>query len=152
MKIKLITVFLFFTSLNILGQETPIKKVLYAGAKIKVPSNYKATSEYEIENDSFVASWLYLPKEMFPKNIQEQINKQIQNQTQIDSISAINFISGGGMFTGIKYIDKSNSKYKYKIIATGIANEQPLMLSMGFVNNPKSNDDFDELMLKFIKF
>jgi hypothetical protein len=105
MKLKLMIILLIFTSLCSFGQKKIVKKVSYAGTKIKVPENYKANSEYEIENDSFVASWIYLPEEMFPKNIQEQINKQIESQAQIDSVSTINFISNGGKFTGIKYID-----------------------------------------------
>jgi hypothetical protein len=151
MKIILITLLFVFTSTSSFGQEKIVKKVSYAGTKIKVPKNYKANSEYEIENDLFVVSWIYLPKEMFPKNIQEQINKQIENQTQIDSVSTINFISNGGKFTGIKYIDIKNKKKRYAIMASGIVNDQPLLLSMTFDIEPKTNKDLDELMLKFIK-
>jgi hypothetical protein len=146
-----ITLFAFiFICLNTYSQNTIIKKVIYANIEIEIPANYKANSEFKIENDKFSAQWLYLSKEMFEQQVQNQIIKQFEEQTQAKEISVMNFTSNGVMFKGKKYKLK-NTDLKFKVLASGIINNQPLVLNLSFKNEPKSNADLDQLMQNFIK-
>lgn len=124
--------------------------MIYANIEIEIPANYKANSEFEIENDKFSAQWLYLSKEMFEQQVQNQIIKQFEEQTQAKEISVMNFTSNGVMFKGKKYKLK-NTDLKFKVLASGIINNQPLVLNLSFKNEPKSNADLDQLMQNFIK-
>jgi hypothetical protein len=150
MKLKITLIAFIFICLNTYSQNTIIKKVNYANIEIEVPINYKANSEFEIENDNFSAQWLYLSKEMFEQQIQNQIIKQFEDQTQAKEISVISFKSNGVIFKGRKYKLK-DSDLKFKVLASGIINNQPLVLNLSFKNEPKSNADLDQLMQNFIK-
>ncbi len=151
MKLKITLIAFIFICLNSYSQNTINKKVIYANIEIEVPSNYIANSEYEIENDNFSAQWLYLSKEMFDQNVQNQIIKQFEDQTKAQEISEISFLSNGSIFKGKIYKIK-NTNLKYKVLASGIFNNQALVLNLSFKNEPKSNLDFDQLMQNFIKF
>ena len=150
MKLNITLIAFIFICLNTYSQNTIIKKVIYANIEIEIPANYKANSEFEIENDKFSAQWLYLSKEMFEQQVQNQIIKQFEEQTQAKEISVMNFTSNGVMFKGKKYKLK-NTDLKFKVLASGIINNQPLVLNLSFKNEPKSNADLDQLMQNFIK-
>ena len=150
MKLNITLIAFIFICLNTYSQNTIIKKVIYANIEIEIPANYKANSEFEIENDKFSAQWLYLSKEMFEQQVQNQIIKQFEKQTQAKEISVMNFTSNGVMFKGKKYKLK-NTDLKFKVLASGIINNQPLVLNLSFKNEPKSNADLDQLMQNFIK-
>jgi hypothetical protein len=150
MKLKITLIAFIIICLNTYSQNTIIKKVNYANIEIDVPLNYKANSEFEIENDNFSAQWLYLSKEMFEQQVQNQIIKQFEEQTQAKEISVINFTSNGVKFKGKIYKIK-NTDLKFKILSSGIINNQPLVLNLSFKNEPKSNADLDQLMRNFIK-
>ena len=150
MKFKITLITFIFICLNSYSQNTIIKKVNYADIEIEVPANYIANSEYEIENDNFSAQWLYLSKVMFDQNVQYQIIKQFEDQTKAKEISEISFLSNGSIFKGKIYKIK-NTNLKYKVLASGIVNNQPLVLNLSFKNEPKLNTDFDQLMQNFIK-
>jgi hypothetical protein len=151
MKIKTTLIALFFICSITYSQNSKVKKVNYASIEIDVPQNYNANSEYEIENDNFSAQWLYLSKEMFDQNIQNQIIKQFEDQTKAKEITEISFSSHGSIFNG-KIYKLNNTDLKYKVLASGIINNQPLVLNLSFKNEPKSNRDLDILMQNFIKF
>jgi hypothetical protein len=150
MKLNITLIAFIFICLNTYSQNTIIKKVIYANIEIEIPANYKANSEFKIENDKFSAQWLYLSKEMFEQQVQNQIIKQFEEQTQAKEISVMNFTSNGVMFKGKKYKLK-NTDLKFKVLASGIINNQPLVLNLSFKNEPKSNADLDQLMQNFIK-
>ena len=150
MKLNITLIAFIFICLNTYSQNTIIKKVIYANIEIEIPANYKANSEFEIENDKFSAQWLYLSKEMFEQQVQNQIIKQFEKQTQAKEISVMNFTSNGVMFKGKKYKLK-NTDLKFKVLDSGIINNQPLVLNLSFKNEPKSNADLDQLMQNFIK-
>lgn len=150
MKLKITLIAFIFICLNTYSQNNKIKKVIYANIEIEVPINYKANSEFEIENENFSAQWLYLSNEMFDQNVQTQIIKQFEDQTQAKEISIISFKSNGVLFKGKKYKLK-DSELKFKVLASGIINNQPLVLNLSFKNEPKSNADLDQLMQNFIK-
>jgi hypothetical protein len=150
MKFKITLITFIFICLNTYSQNTIIKKVNYANIEIEVPANYIANSEYEIENDNFSAQWLYLSKEMFDQNVHYQLIKQFEDQTNAKEISEISFLSNESIFKGKIYKIK-NTNLKYKVLASGIVNNQPLVLNLSFKNEPKSNTDFDQLMQNFIK-
>ncbi|MFM7017295.1 hypothetical protein [Flavobacterium sp.] len=151
MKLKITLIAFISICLNTYSQNTIIKKVNYANVEIEVPANYIANSEYEIENENFSAQWLYLSKEMFDQNVQYQLIKQFEVQTKAKEISEISFISNGSIFKG-KIYKIINSNLKYKVLASGMVNNQPLVLNLSFKNEPKSNTDLDQLMHNFIKF
>ncbi len=150
MKFKITLITFIFICLNTYSQNTIIKKVNYAHIEIEVPANYIANSEYEIENDNFSAQWLYLSKVMFDQNVQYQIIKQFEDQTKAKEISEISFLSNGSIFKGKIYKIK-NTNLIYKVLASGIVNNQPLVLNLSFKNEPNLNTDFDQLMQNFIK-
>lgn len=56
------------------------------------------------------------------------------------------------LFSGKKYLLKGDSKLKYKILAFGTIDEQPLILNLGFKENPMIDQEFDDLIKKFIQF
>ena len=147
MKVKLLLPIIFFGFLNSYAQ---IKTVNYAQTEIEVPKSYYAESEYEIKSDNFSAQWIYLSGEMFSKNMQLDILKQFEGQLKPDEVTEINFVSNGAKFTGKKLL-LSKADLKYRIIAYGIINKQPLVINLGFKNEPKQNSDFDDLIIKFIK-
>jgi hypothetical protein len=152
MKFKITLIAFIFIFIHTYSQNTNIKKVNYANIEIEVPVNYIANSEYEIENDNFSAQWLYLSIEMFDQNVQYQIIKQFEDQTKAKEISEISFLSNGSIFKGKIYKIKKNTNLKYKVLASGIVNNQALVLNLSFKNEPKSNNDLDQLMQNFIKF
>ena len=151
MKLKITLIALIFIYSITYSQNKTVNKVNYANIEIDVPQNYKANSEYEVENDNFSAQWLYLSKEMFDQNIQNQIIKQFEDQTKAKIISEISFSSNGSIFYG-KIYTIDNTNLKFKIVASGIINNQPLVLNLSFKSQPKSNKDLDLLMQNFIKF
>lgn len=151
MKLKITLIALIFIYSITYSQNKTVNKVNYANIEIDVPQNYKANSEYEVENDNFSAQWLYLSKEMFDQNIQNQIIKQFEDQTKAKIISEISFSSNGSIFNG-KIYTIDNTNLKFKIVASGIINNQPLVLNLSFKSQPKSNKDLDLLMQNFIKF
>jgi len=88
---------------------------------------------------------------MFSKNMQLDIIKQFEGQLNPSKVSEVNFISNGAKFTGKKFL-LEKAELKYRIIAYGIVNKQPLVLNLGFKTEPKQNSDFDDLIIKFIRF
>jgi hypothetical protein len=142
--VLLIIVFQFFNA-------CALKKLNYAKIKIEVPSNYKLSSEYQIENDNFSAQWTYLPGKSFSNNMQIEMNNQFESQFKLRYIEDINFISCGEKFIGKKYY-LENAPLKYRIYAYGIINKKLVILNLGFKNNPENDKYFDDLMRKFITF
>ncbi len=151
MKKYILLSFLIFTFFNLLGQNTEIKIVKYANTEIDVPPNYNAKDEYSIENNTFSAQWLYLTKDMVEQGVEKQILAQFEKQIKYSKASNIEFISNEGQFSGKKYQLKDDINFKYRILAFGLVNGHPLVLNLGFKDDPKSDEKFDELMKKFIQ-
>ena len=147
MKTRIILLFIVFHFFN----ACVLKKLNFAKIKIEVPSNYKMSSEYQIENDNFSAQWTYLPGKSFSNNMQIEMNNQFESQFKLRYIEDINFISCGEKFIGKKYY-LEDAPLKYRIFAYGKINKQPLILNLGFKNNPENDKDFDDLMRNFITF
>ncbi|MGN6196257.1 MAG: hypothetical protein ACTHOB_15060 [Ginsengibacter sp.] len=144
--------FLTLAFCNLFGQDTEIKKVHYAKTEIAVPTDYTAKDEYSIENNLFSAQWLYLTKEMVEQGVEKQIIQQFEGQLKYSKSSNVNFISNGGQFSGKKYRLKGDNKMKFRILAFGQVDGQPLVLNLGFKDDPKSNEKLDDLMKKFIVY
>jgi hypothetical protein len=156
MKQTLIVLLIFISNLSF-GQTSDIKKVKYARTEIEVPANYSAKKnefdEYTIENNTFSATWLYLTKEMVDIGYAEQIFEHFEAQVKYSKVTDIHFISNGGQFKGKKYLLKGGHSFaKYKVLAFGSVDSQPLILNLGFKEDPNSDKNFDALMLKFISF
>jgi|SRR5436190_5585843 len=143
---------LTFTCSFLFGQNAQIKKVKYAKTEIDVPSNYSASDEYSIENNLFSAQWLYLTKEMVDQGVSKQILGQFEGQIEYTKVSDVEFISNGGQLAGKKYQLKSDRKFNYRILAFGTVDGQPLVLNLGFKDDPISNEKLDGLMKRFIQF
>jgi hypothetical protein len=137
---------------TLFGQTTEIKKVKYSKTEIKVPANYNSKDDYSIENDLFSAQWLYLTKEMVDQSVNKQIIEQFEGQLKYSKSTSVDFVSNGGQFSGKKYQLKGDSKLKFRILAFGSVDGQPLVLNLGFKDDPKSDKKFDELIKKFIQF
>lgn len=144
--------FLTLAFCNLFGQDTEIKKVHYAKTEIDVPTDYTAKDEYSIENNFFSAQWLYLSKEMVEQGVEKQIIHQFEGQLKYSKSTSVNFISNGGQFSGKKYQLNGDNKMKFRILAFGQVDGQPLVLNLGFKDDPKSNEKLDELMRKFITY
>ena len=144
--------FLTLAFCSLFGQDTEIKKVHYAKTEIDVPTDYTAKDEYSIENNLFSAQWLYLSKEMVEQGVEKQIIQQFEGQLKYSESTSVNFISNGGKFSGKKYQLKGDNKMKFRILAFGQVDGQPLVLNLGFKDDPKSNEKLDELMRKFITY
>lgn len=136
---------------NTFGQNSEMKKVKYAKTEIDVPPGYTAKDEYSIENDLFSAQWLYLTKEMVEQGIDKQIIQQFEGQIKYSKSTTIEFVSNGEQFSGRKYQLQGDSKMKYRVLAFGTVDGQPLVLNLGFKDDPKSGENFDELIKKFIQ-
>lgn len=150
-KIALLLSLLTITISTTFGQNSEIKKVKYARTEIDVPVGYTAKDEYSIENDLFSAQWLYLTKEMAEQGVDKQIIQQFEEQLKYPKSTTIEFVSNGGQFSGKKYQLKGDSKMKYRILAFGTVDGQPLVLNLGFKNDPESDEKFDDLIKKFIQ-
>lgn len=144
--------FLTIAFSNLFGQGAEIKKVQYAKTEIDVPTDYTAKDEYSIENKLFSAQWLYLTKEMVEQGVEKQIIHQFEDQLKYSKSTNVKFISNGGQFSGKKYQLKGDNKMKFRILAFGQVDGQPLVLNLGFKDDPKSNEKFDDLMKKFITY
>ncbi len=151
MKKFIIITILLFISFYSFGQNEGFKKVQYSKTEIAVPEDYFAKDEYSIENNNFSAQWLYLNKEMVEQGVANQISKQFEDQIKFSKVTGIQFISNNGVFNGKKYELKNNKKLKFKIIAFGTVDNQPLILNMGFRTDPELSDGSDQLMKKFIQ-
>jgi hypothetical protein len=142
---------LTFGICNLFGQSTEIKKVKYARTEIEVPADYYAKDEYSIESNLFSAQWLYLTKEMVEQGVNKQIIEQFEGQLKYSKSTNVDFVSNGGQFSGKKYQLKGDGKLKFRILAFGSVDGQPLVLNLGFKDDPKSGEKFDELIKKFIQ-
>ncbi|MEJ5148470.1 hypothetical protein [Sphingobacterium sp. MYb388] len=148
----LLVSFLIIAISSLVAQSTEIKKVNYANIQIDVPTNYTAKDEYSIENNSFSAQWIYLTNKMVEQGVEKQILNQIEKQLKYSKATNISFTSNGEQFSGKKYQLKGEMELIFRIIAFGSINGQPLVLNLAFKKDPKSDEETDELMKKFITF
>jgi hypothetical protein len=151
-KTILFTLFLILAITRMYGQTIETKKVSYANTLIDVPKDYDSKDAYSIESNLFSAQWLYLSKEMVEKGVQKQMIKQFEKQIKFSESTEIDFISNNSMFSGKKYLLKGDSNLKYKILAFGTIDGQPLILNMSFKENPTLDQEFDEVVKQFIQF
>ena len=152
MKSKIIiTVFLIIGTLKISAQETEkIKELNYAGIKILVPNNCEAKSEYELLKCNNVdTQWLYLNEEML-KTVPTQFLTQFGSQSIVKKESDFKLKSFKSELTGKKFKLKSDGKINYRIIVSGIVNNQPLLLNIGTENDIIKNTDLNEFLMKII--
>ena len=147
----LLLTLLTITFSHLFGQNSEIKKVKYARTQIDVPISYTAKEEYSIESDLFSAQWLYLTKEMVEQGVEKEIIQQFEGQLKYTKATNIAFVSNGGQFSGKKYQLKGDNKLNFRILAFGSVDGQPLVLNMGFRDDPKSDERLDDLMKKFIQ-
>ena len=86
---------------------------------------------------------------MVDAGIDKQIISQFENQIDFKKSSNIKFISNGGDFSGKMYQVNKNKEFKFRILAFGIVNDQPLVLNLGFKENPESIELSDGLVKTF---
>jgi hypothetical protein len=102
-------------------------------------------------SEYFYARWFHFSEESYYENAPKEVIKQFEDEMQGEIISKISFTSSGSKFTGKKYKLTNNGEFKFEIIASGIVNEQHIILKLKFRTNPKRNADLDEVMLNFVK-
>ena len=152
MKLKIIIIaFLIIGTLKISAQETEkIKELNYAGIKILVPNNCEAKSEYELLNcNNIDIQWLYLNEEML-KTVPTQFLTQFGSQSIVKKESDFKLKSFKSELSGKKFKLKSDGKITYRIIVSGIVNNQPLLLNIGTENDIIKNTDLNEFLMKII--
>ena len=152
MKLKIIlTALLIIGTLKISAQETEkIKELNYAGIKILVPNNCEAESEYELLNcNNFNIQWLYLNEEML-KTVPTEFLTQFGSESIVKKQSNFKLKSFKSELVGKKFKLKSKGKITYRIIVSGIVNNQPLLLNIGTENDLIKNTDLNEFLMKII--
>lgn len=82
---------------------------------------------------------------MVEEGVADQISKQFEDQIKFSKATNIRFISNNGVFKGKKDELKNNKKLKYKIIAFGYIDDQPLILNMGFSTDPETSNKFIQI-------
>lgn len=146
---KIIFVILILLNISVFAQEK-IEKLQYAKTEIEVPKNCVAKSEYEIlDCNGFSAQWLFLNDEMVKQKINEQLSNQLEQQLDYKSKKSIKFTSQNQAFEGTKYKMKNGA---LRIIGFGRVNEIPLILNLGFQNEPKNNDELTDFEKQFVSF
>ena len=147
MKIKLSMLIILLNFLSAISQNT--EKINYAKTEIEVPNTYEIDRERSIiKNDSFSVHWLLQDK--FSKNDRARLMKKACRLIDGKMITKIDFMSNGAKMSGKIYQLNADKGLKFQILASGIIDDLPLFLQLGFKSEPKSNADLDELMLKFI--
>ena len=89
---------------------------------------------------------------MVEQAVEKQIIQQFEGQLKYSKTTSVEFVSNGGQFSGKKYQLKSDNKMKFRILAFGSVDEQPLVLNLGFKDDPQSGEKLDDLMQRFIQF
>ena len=140
---------LFLLTSICFGQSEKQTSVEYAGNIIEIPKDYKSKTEYDISGNGFRATWMYFPAGINIQDISNQITTQFESQLPLTDAKDISFLSSNSEFKGKQYLLDNKS---YVILGFGKINNQPLFLNMSFEKEPKSNNDFDELIKKFIVY
>lgn len=88
---------------------------------------------------------------MVGQGVNKQIIEQFKEQLKYSKSTSVDFVSNDGQFSDKKYQLKGDNKLKFRILALGSVDGQPLVLNLGFKDDLKSDEKFDELIKKFIQ-
>lgn len=146
---KILLTALVLASTTLFAQEK-IAKLKYAQSEIKVPENCTAKSEFEIiDCNGFSAQWLFISDDMIKQNIPKIFMSQLEKQFKYESRQRIMFTSQNNSFEGTNYKMNDGSS---RIVAFGKVDEISLILNLGFINEPKKNEDLTTFAKNFIIF
>lgn len=146
---KFILFFFLLLCLNSRGQEK-IEYLNYSHIKIPVPENCLAKSEFElIDCDGFSVQWLFLNEMNVKLGVHKIIQGRMAEKFEFKKKKSIQFTSQNQKFRGSRYEMQDGS---FRIIAFGRINKVPLILNMGFKQEPKNNTELSEFEKNFIQF
>ncbi|UII26589.1 hypothetical protein LVD15_25385 [Fulvivirga maritima] len=108
------------------------------------------TKASEVTCDDYAVQWLYMNTLML-KSMPEQFISQMEDEFKKFSKQPIQASSFGYPLDGQKITYKHKGHWKYKIVAYGVVNAQPVMLNISLLNDPVNNDalpDFVQVMIQ----
>lgn len=148
---SLLTVILALFSFGIFAQDsTSITELSYCKETFKIPDSCSAKSKYELTCADFTIQWLYMNEKMLAF-MPQQIVKQLESKLKKVKKTAIKCISLETEIDGYLITYKDGKKKKYKIIAYGIVQGQPVLINLGLTNNPTENNKLHEFVRQIIE-
>lgn len=131
---------LFMCSTIVWGQEKKEVKFLhFCGEKISVPLECQAGSDYELTCEDFSLQWMYLEPDMLSFAPQQYIN-QMDERLKKFRKRGIKLMSLGKEIDGYLISHKDDKEIKYKIVAYGTVNNQPVLIHLSMLSEPKNNE------------
>lgn len=135
-----------------LAAQNQMQKPNYNGIEISIPADYTVNAQNEIGNEHYSVYWKEVPQILYENNVHKQMVKQIEDDLHGRFLSAIPFTSQGAALTGKMYQLKNKEGIRYRIVASGLVNNKPVILNLGFAKLPRQNSDLDTFMQQFIRF
>lgn len=149
MKIKLILFCVCFCA-QLSAQN---KSISYAGIKLNIPADYTVNEENAIiSNNNYSVSWKEVPQILYENDVHKQMIKRMEDEMHARFLSGVQFTSQGANFIGKLYQLKAKEGIRFRILASGVVKDKPMILDMGFAKLPKQNSDLDDFMKQFIQF
>lgn len=147
-----LTIVVLFLSLTIQAQENElITQVNFAGELIPVPEDCSTDSEYAlVDCQGTSVQWLYLNEQMLGEVV-EQYTNQIGAQPGVENIGPITILTFGSELKGDTFERKYAEGVSYNILASGIVNDQPLLLNIVSDTEIKGTDDLSVFLKSFIE-
>lgn len=147
-----LTTILIFLALTIQAQNNEmISEVNFAGEQIRVPENCSTDSEYAlVDCEGTSVQWLYLNEQMLGEVV-EQYTIQTGAQHGVRNIGQITIRTFNSELKGDTFERKHADGISYNILASGIVNEQPLLLNIVSDKEPKDTEDLSPFLKSFIQ-
>lgn len=147
-----LTLYSIFLALTIQAQNNEIiTQVNFAGEQIPVPENCSTDSEYAlIDCQGTSVQWLYLNEEMLGEVVEQYVT-QMGAQHGVRNIGQVKILSFGSELKGDTFERKHADGISYNILASGIVNQQPLLLNIVSDKQLKDTDDLSAFLKSFIE-
>ena len=148
---KIITILFLGLTLTTFAQDKELLNELsYCGQIFKAPENCSSNSKYELSCDNYSIQWLYMNEQMLsymPQQFIQQLEQKLK-KTKKERIRCISFETE---IEGYKISYKDGKQKKYKIIAFGNINNQPVLINLSLKENPTDNEKIPEFVQQIIK-
>ncbi|HET7001786.1 MAG TPA: hypothetical protein VFI33_10770 [Puia sp.] len=146
---------LFFSFLFIFTNsfaQTPFNgdTVNFCFIKYKVPEGCKATSEYQVKCDQYSMTWIYLTPQIF-QTMPDQVINQMAGQMKKFKKEPVTCYLLGNPVKGYKISYKTDEGTGHQLIASGMANEQLVLVQLSLDREPKTDDDIPAFPRQIIR-
>lgn len=147
-----LTIYFIFLALTIQAQSNEIiTQVNFAGEQIPIPENCSTDSHYAlIDCQGTSVQWLYLNQEMHAEVVTQYTN-QMGTQHGVQNIGQIIIRAFDSELKGDTFKRNHSQGVSYNILASGIVNDQPLILNIVSDTEIKSTDDLSEFLKSFLE-